>query len=67
MIDTLSRIAIIGASGYIGMQLISELESSDHVETILAIDLQKSKRVHYSKKLVFVRQDVREPMYKLFK
>ena len=67
MVDTLSRIAITGASGYIGMQLISELESSDHVETILAIDLRKSERMHYSKKIVFVRRDVREPMYQLFK
>ena len=67
MVDTLSRIAITGASGYIGMQLISELESSDHVETILAIDLRKSERMHYSKKIVFVRRDVRKPMYQLFK
>ncbi len=67
MVSTLSRIAITGASGYMGMKLISELESTDHVETILAIDLRKSNRIHYSKKIVFVKHDVREPIYQILK
>ena len=59
------RIAVTGASGYVGTVLISRLVEREDVDGILAIDVREPGRDHGSK-VSFVRQDVSEPFPRLF-
>lgn len=55
-----SRVAITGASGYIGSKLVRHLDNEDSVEHILAIDVVQPS-TPFGTKTVFVRHDVAQP------
>lgn len=55
-----SRVAITGASGYIGSRLVRRLEREDKFERILATDVAQTS-APLSSKTVFVYQDVTQP------
>ena len=57
-------IAITGASGYIGRQLIALLEDEPAVERVLALDIRPL--TSSSPKVTFVQHDVTRPMESLF-
>ncbi len=59
------RIAVTGASGYVGTVLIRELVERKDVDSILAIDVRKPRQ-DLGGKVSFVRQDVSEPFPGLF-
>ena len=59
------RIAVTGASGYIGTVLIRELVERKDVDSILAIDVRELRQ-DLGGKVSFVRQDVSEPFPGLF-
>ena len=65
MTDTPLRVAVTGASGYIGSRLVNRLQSSESVEFILAMDIRRPD-VEYSDRVTFVRQDVGDPFPDLF-
>ena len=62
MSDLPRRVAITGASGYIGQRLIERLESAEEVESILALDL---RHLQSSSKLHFHARDVNAPLAEL--
>lgn len=66
MTSGIRGIAITGASGYIGGQLIRHLDGLDSVDHILATDI-RPPRQQYSSKVVFVQHDVTLPMDDLFR
>ena len=55
------RVAITGASGYVGRGLIERLDRDDAIEQVLAIDV-RPLRTQHSAKVVFHQRDVVEPM-----
>ena len=59
------RIAVTGASGYVGTVLIRELVERKDVDGILAIDVREPRQ-DLGGKVSFVRQDVSEPFPGLF-
>ena len=59
------RVAVTGASGYIGTQLIRHLDALDEVDHILATDIRPLVLQH-SDKVKFVNHDVTVPMEELF-
>lgn len=59
------RIAVTGASGYIGTVLIRRLAERDDVSGVLAIDVREPRQ-DLGTKVSFVRQDVSEPFPGLF-
>ncbi len=65
MSETPLRIAVTGASGYIAGRLISRLQESDRVQTILATDIRPPP-APYSRKVKFVHWDVTEPRPDIF-
>ena len=54
------RIAVTGASGYVGTVLIGHLVEREDVDSILAIDMREPRQ-DLGSKVSFVRQDVSEP------
>ena len=65
MTDSPLRVAVTGASGYIGSKLVRSLLSSDNVEFILAMDIRPPD-VDQSDRVIFVEQDVGDPFPNLF-
>ena len=59
------RIAVTGASGYVGTVLIRHLVEREDVDSVLAIDVREPNQTLGSK-VTFVRQDVSEPFPGLF-
>ncbi len=59
------RIAVTGASGYIGTVLIRRLAERDDVSGVLAIDVREPRQ-DLGTKVSLVRQDVSEPFPRLF-
>ncbi len=59
------RIAVTGASGYLGRLLIASLERRPAVERILALDI-RPPRAPFSPKVAFVQCDVTKPLRDLF-
>ena len=55
------RVAVTGASGYVGSGLIARLDRDDAIERVLAMDVRPLPRQH-SAKVVFQQHDVAEPM-----
>ena len=60
----MKNVAVTGASGYLGQQLISRLERDDSVERIVGISRRAPKIA--SSKLKFYSHDIREPFDKIF-
>ena len=65
MPDSPLRVAVTGASGYLGGRLIERLQNHDAVEYILATDI-RSPRTSYNGRVEFLRLDVAEPFPHLF-
>ena len=65
MNDSRLRVAVTGASGYIGSRLIRQLQSSENVEFVLAMDIRRPA-VDYSDRITFVHQDIGDPFPDLF-
>ena len=65
MSEKARRIAVTGASGYVGTVLIRELVAREDVDGILAIDVREPRQ-DLEGKVSFVRQDVGEPFPELF-
>ena len=61
MSDAIRRIAITGASGYIGSQLIKRLQDDDGIDRILAFDIRPMK-FNPSSKVIFLKQGITCPM-----
>ena len=59
------RIAVTGASGYVGTVLIRHLVEREDVDSVLATDVREPNQALGSK-VTFVRQDVSEPFPGLF-
>ena len=59
--DSIRRVAVTGAAGYIAGSLMRSLERQDGIERILAIDVRALNQA-YTPKVVFQRHDVTEPM-----
>ena len=64
MSESPRRIAVTGASGYVGTVLIGHLVERDDVGGILAIDVREPRQ-DFGSKVSFVRQDVSEPFPRL--
>ncbi|MCH9039171.1 MAG: NAD-dependent epimerase/dehydratase family protein [Chloroflexi bacterium] len=60
------RVAVTGAAGYVGSQLIRYLDSLDEIDMVLATDI-RPLRQQFSGKVKFVHHDVTEPMANLFR
>ncbi|RMF32903.1 MAG: NAD-dependent epimerase/dehydratase family protein [Chloroflexi bacterium] len=60
----MKRIAITGASGYIGQRLLARLEAEPAVEQVLALDIRPLPSPF--PKVTFVEHDVTRPMEELF-
>jgi UDP-glucose 4-epimerase len=60
----MKNVAVTGASGYLGQQLISRLERDDSVERIIGISRRAPKVT--SSKLKFYSHDICEPFDKIF-
>ena len=65
MTDSPLRVAVTGASGYIGSRLIRQLQSSENVEFVLAMDIRRPD-VDYSDPVTFVQHDIGDPFPDLF-
>ena len=61
MSNTIRRVAVTGAAGYIANSLIQRIELDDAIEQVLAIDLRPPSR-QYTSKVVFHQGDVTAPM-----
>ncbi len=59
------RVAVTGASGLLGRNLVQRLEADDDVERIVALDVTEPPVT--AEKMVFHRHDVREPMDHIFR
>ena len=62
--ESMKNVAVTGASGYLGQQLISRLERDDSVERIIGISRRAPKVA--SSKLKFYSHDICEPFDKIF-
>ena len=62
--DSIRRVAVTGASGYIGRGLVARLEREESIERMLAIDVRPPDRAP-SSKVTFLLRDVAEPMARL--
>ena len=63
--EPVRRIAVTGATGYIGTRLVERLEGEDQVERVLAIDTRPpAKRLGH--KVAFHQQDVAAPFHHTF-
>ena len=65
MTDAPLRVAVTGASGYIGSRLIRRLQESKGVEFVLAMDIRRPT-VEYSDRVAFVQHDIGDPFPDLF-
>ena len=65
MTDSVRRVAITGAAGYVAGRLIERLERDSSIEGILATDIRPLDRQH-SPKVIFRQHDVTTPMADLF-
>ena len=65
MTDFPLRVAVTGASGYIGGRLVQSLLSDENVEFILAMDIRPPE-VDHSDRVTFVRHDIGDPFPDLF-
>ena len=65
MTDSPLRVAVTGASGYIGARLIRRLQASEDVEFILATDIRPIDD-DYSDRVTFVQHDIGDPILDLF-
>ena len=65
MTDSPLRVAVTGASGYIGSRLIRQIQSSENVEFILAMDIRPPD-ADYSDRVTFVLHDIGDPFPDLF-
>ena len=65
MTDFPLRVAVTGASGYIGGRLVQSLLSDENVEFILATDI-RSPDVEHSDRVTFIRHDIGDPFPDLF-
>ncbi len=65
MADGGRRIAVTGASGYVGIKLVERLAEDEAVALVLATDVQPFPMSH-GPKVVFQRYDVTEPAGTLF-
>ena len=63
--NSIRRVAITGASGYLGSALINRLQRNEAIERVLAIDTTPP-RGQASANVIFQRQDVAAPMADLF-
>ena len=61
MSELIRRVAVTGAAGYIGSQLIERLEREESIERVLALDVRPLRREH-TPKVVFRQWDVTSPM-----
>ena len=61
MADSIARVAITGAAGYLGGALIRRLERDEAIERILAIDVRPPRQERTSK-VTFHRRDVTQPL-----
>jgi len=66
MSDHPQRIAVTGASGYIGGKLVRRLEREHRIERILAVDVRPLPYAH-SDKVVFLEQNVATPSTEAFR
>ncbi len=66
MSDGPRRIAVTGASGYLGGKLVRRLEREPQIERILAIDVRPISYTHTSK-VVFLKQNVAAPLTEAFR
>ena len=60
MSDPPRRIAVTGASGYIGTALVRRLEAEPHIEHVLAIDVRAPARA-WGPKVAFLPRDISTP------
>ncbi len=58
-------IAVTGAAGYIGRQLVGRLLADDAVERVTAIDMRPAPLAH--PKLTYLRQDINAPLDSAFR
>lgn len=65
MAERSRRVAVTGASGYVGTALTRRLVKRDDVGCVLAVDVRELRQALESK-IVFVRQDVSKPFPGLF-
>ena len=65
MTDSPLRVAVTGASGYIGSRLIRHLQASEDVEFILAMDI-RPPNFDLSDSVAFVQHDIGDPFPGLF-
>ena len=66
MTADIRRVAVTGASGYVGGRLLRRLDCMDEVDRVLAMDIRPMRR-QLSGKVEFVHHDVTEPMSSLFR
>lgn len=64
-VSSVRRIAVTGASGYLGRLLIARLERCAAVERILALDI-RPPRAPFSPKVAFIQCDITAPLRDLF-
>lgn len=64
MASEFRRVAVTGAAGYIGSQLIKRLECDESVELILATDI-RNLIGRFSSKVKFLKHDITEPITSL--
>ena len=65
MADTGLRVAVTGASGYVGSRLIERLERETWIEFVLTMDARPSAAA-YGGKVAKVQQDITHPFPHLF-
>ena len=63
--DDALRVAVTGASGYVGSSLVRRLEREEDVASVLAVDV-RPPRARFGPKVSFRQRDVTEPLGGLF-